>query len=152
MAPTRAHTYLPVAPEWLTSQQAEAVLRNGSRNSRFTEIPPSVRHERERDGDRDMPARLSTRTRSSRAQPVAVATAKADIREANERNQRKKPVERTDGRTDGRTIGRCDRGRNSANDDRKRTLSRECGHRRDTQTHYIRAYVGESSVVAMQRR
>jgi len=43
MAPTRAHTYLPVAPKRLTS--GGIILRNGSRNSRFTEIPPCVTRE-----------------------------------------------------------------------------------------------------------
>lgn len=103
MAPTRAHTYLPVAAEQ-ANLTGGAALRNGSRNSRFTEIPPSVRHER------DTP--VSLRVSVHRVQPVAAA--KADIREAEERTKRENPTREPDertyrqmhGRTDGRTDGR----------------------------------------------
>lgn len=80
MAPTHAHTYLPVAPERLTSQaeSLSATAHETLVSPRF--LCPCVTRE----------IRPSLHVSVHRVQPVAAA--KADIREAEERTKRENPT------------------------------------------------------------
>lgn len=80
MAPTRAHTYLPAVPKRLNL--AGVAAATASRNFRFSEIPPIVRHMRDI---------LILR---SFLRPCLSHAREANVRERNERH----------GRTDGRLV------------------------------------------------